>query len=380
LKSEIRTPKCQTHSKNLKLAVWALTSKGANLAEKITEGLPDADMHFSSNLPRTPTTCSTFESLSRAVSQTFHHYDGHVFIMATGIVVRVTAPHLKHKMKDPAVVVVDEMGQHAISLLSGHIGGANSLTKTVAGLIGAKPVITTATDIHNVPAIDMIAKEKNLGIENPNAVKAVSMALMDKNELYLHDPFGLLKNYMPESNLIACEIQPSECGHHRIFDSSSRNPDVALNQNTAGVFIDDILVDLPSRMLILRPRSLVAGIGCNRNTTKEEIKSVLQNVLNRFGLASASLNCIATIDIKKDEPGLIALAADLDLPIIFFSTQDLNHVQVIQKPSAVVEKHTGAKSVCEAAAILGAHHGNLIVSKQVTGNVTVAIARINFTS
>jgi cobalt-precorrin 5A hydrolase len=277
-------------------------------------------------------------------------------------------------------VVVDEMGQHAISLLSGHIGGANALAKSVAGIIGATPVITTATDIHNVPAIDMIAKETNLKIENPKAVKGVSMALMDKKTIYWHDPFGLLENYISKSKHTTGKIPSSAIRSNRVFGKSSQNLDLECDPNTPGVFIDDILVDLPSQILILRPRSLVAGIGCNRNTNKAEIKSALQDVLDRFRLAAASLNCIATIDIKKDEPGLIALAADLDLPIIFFTSQDLNHVQGIQTPSSVVKKHTGARSVCEAAAILGANHGNLIVSKQVTRNVTVAIARINFTS
>jgi hypothetical protein len=93
-------------------------------------------------------------------------------------------------------------------------------------------------------------------------------------------------NHMPKSNLSACKIRPSACGHHRIFDMSSRNPGMELNQNTPSVFIDDILVDLPSQMLILRPGSLVAGIECNRNTNKEEIKSFLHDVLNRFSRTS----------------------------------------------------------------------------------------------
>lgn len=111
---------------------------------------------------------------------------------------------------------------------------------------------------------------------------------------------------------------------------SSRNPGIELNQNTPGVSIDDILVDLPSQMLILRSGSLVDGIGCNRNTNKEEIKSFLHEVLNRFSFASVNLNRIASIDIKKDKPSLIALAADLDLPIIFFNTKDLNPVQAME--------------------------------------------------
>jgi len=141
---------------------------------------------------------------------------------------------------------------------------------------------------------------------------------------------GLPGKHMLKSNLSACKIQPSACGHHWIFAMSLRNPGIELNQNTPSVFIDDILVDLPSQMLILRSGSLVDGIGCNRNTNKEEIKSFLHEVLNRFSFASVNLNRIAAIDIKKDKPSLIALAADLDLPITSFNTQDLNHVQAME--------------------------------------------------
>jgi cobalt-precorrin 5A hydrolase len=256
---------------------------------------------------------------------------------------------------------MDEAGYHAVSLLSGHIGGANALAKKVAEIIGAVPVITTATDINNVPAIDVIAKEKELVIENPDAIKTVSMALLNGKPVALYDPFGLIGH---EMNQRFCPADKDQM-------ACSSDP---------GVFIDDIQIELPPHVLILRPRSLAAGMGCNRNTGTEEMKSLLYEVLEKFGLSLNSLNSIATIDAKKDEPGLLALAEDLELPLIFFDKQALNQVKDIQTPSEMVEKHMGVKSVCEAAAILASKKGTLIVPKHSTRNVTAAIARMSFTS
>ena len=133
-------------------------------------------------------------------------------------------------------------------------------------------------------------------------------------------------------------------------------------------------------VLVLRPASLVAGIGCNRNTGTDEMRAFLEKVLETNNLVPASLKCIASIDVKSDESGLITLAENLDLPLIFYNRQELNQVKKIKNPSLVVEKHVGVKSVCEAAAILAARDGALIVPKQSTRNVTVAIARIDFSS
>lgn len=349
------------HNSMNKLAIWAVTPNGAALAAKLAKSLPDADLFLSANL-ETPDNVPafTFTRLSDALSDTCRSYSGHIFIMSAGIVVRLIAPHIRHKTADPAVVVMDEAGYHAVSLLSGHIGGANALAKKVAEIIGADPVITTATDINNVPAIDVAAKEKNLFIENPDAIKNVSMALLVGKQAALHDPFGRIGH---EMNEWFCRTDKAQMA----------------NSSGPGVFIDDIQIELPPHVLILRPRSLVAGMGCNRNTGTEEMKSLLYEVLEKFALSRSSLNSIATIDAKKDEPGLTALAEDLELPLIFFDKQALNQVKDIQTPSEMVEKHMGVKSVCEAAAILASKNGTLIVPKHSTRNVTVAIARMSFT-
>jgi cobalt-precorrin 5A hydrolase len=139
-------------------------------------------------------------------------------------------------------------------------------------------------------------------------------------------------------------------------------------------------MQLPDPVLILRPRSLTAGIGCNRNTPMPEMMDFLFKVLNDFGLSPGSLSAMATVDLKADEPGLLSLSRALSLDLRFFNKAKLNSVPNIATPSIMVEKHLGVKSVCEAAAILGAGSGRLIVPKQKSGNVTLAIARRVFTS
>jgi len=279
--------------------------------------------------------------------------------MSTGIVVRSIARLMNHKTTDPAVLVMDEKGKHVISLLSGHVGGANQLTLKVAELTGSDPVITTATDINHRLTIDEAAMKKGLLIENPEAIKYVSMAIIKGDPIGVHDPYGLL-------------CQELKTVKKRSFQPKS---DVS-----AHLFIDDQIKPLPNKTLILRPLSLVAGMGCNRGTDTKELKDLLLEVMDRFQLSLKSLKGLASVDLKSDEAGLIALGEELELPIQFFSKHALDRVKTIENPSAMVEKHIGIKSVCEAAAILGTRQGQLIVPKQNTKNVTVAIARIPFTS
>jgi cobalt-precorrin 5A hydrolase len=261
------------------------------------------------------------------------------------------------------------MGNHSISLISGHIGGANMLANKVAGFIGADPVITTATDVRRVPSIDVLAVEKELFIENPDAIKGVNMAFLAGKKIYFHDPLGLLIDSIPKSNLMLNA------------DSNENDPTAFPKTNfkkIPGVFVCDVRFDLPPNMLILRPQSLSLGMGCNRNTSMDEMKRFLYEVLEQFRLSFNSLNCIATINIKKDEPGLLALSEELELPIRFYDREELNRIKTIETPSVRVEKFTGVKSVCEAAAILASSNGKLIVPKHSTRNVTIAIARKSF--
>jgi len=363
-----------TDEKKGRIAIWAITPNGAKLGQTIRKDLDRADLYLSRSLNVAndgQDRVARFKRLALVLSRVFDQYQGHIFIMSTGIVVRMVAPLIQHKTIDPAIVVVDDRGRHAVSLLSGHLGGANDLTREIAELIDAAPVITTATDVNQVPAIDMIAKEKDLHIENPDAIKSVNMAFLTGTRILLHDPHRLLRHALPET-AVARGVD--------MIDSESNRYEPDSSENLPGVFVDDILVNLPSQILVLRPASLVAGIGCNRNTAKDEIKELLLAVMKNHRLAVGSLTCIASVSIKNDEPGLLGLATDLDLRITFFDKPELKQVEGIQTPSAMVEKHLGVKSVCEAAAILASNQGTLIVPKHTTPNVTVAIARIPYIS
>ncbi len=338
-----------------KTAIWALTPQAMKPALLLAEKISGADLLVSEKAGPAAIPCIRFGRLADAVAEAFSRYDAHIFIMSAGIAVRMIAPHIRHKTADPAVVVMDELGLHAISLISGHIGGANRLAQDVAAITGARPVITTATDINHVPAIDVIAVEKNLFIENPAAIKSVSMALLTGQKIRVHDPFHLLDDAIPS--------------HMRLYSED-------LPENAPGVFVDDRVADAGPETLVLRPRTLAVGMGCNRGTDADEMHELLRDTFEKSGLSVRSIRQIASVDLKKDEVGLIALAGRLNLPLRFFDRETLDSVTTIENPSAMVKKHIGIRSVCEAAAILAAGNGKLVVPKRNTRNVTIAVARL----
>lgn len=294
-----------------------------------------------------------FSSLKDAVRDSFRDYNGHIFFMAAGIVVRLVSGLLESKLTDPAVVVVDDRGLNAISLLSGHVGEANKLTLEVADVLGANPVITTATDVNRLPSIDLFALENDLVIENPETIKHVNMAILKGEEIPVYDPYGFLENGFDYDGI--CNTEPE-----------------ALKKGA--VYIDFRVLDLPDEVLVLRPKILSAGIGCNRGTDVQEIWDLLLRVFKENHISVNSLHSIASIDLKKDEAGILKTGERLCLPVKFYNKNDLNNTEGIETPSPMAEKYTGAKSVCEAAAIRAAGNGKLIVSKQKTKNVTLAVA------
>lgn len=341
------------------IALWALTPNGARLAGRLADGWPAAIRHLSTRVADREPKAICFDKLGPAVEKYFSAYRAHVFFMATGIVVRTIAPLLSHKTKDPAVVVVDDQAHWAISLVSGHLGGANRLAVEIAEHLGAQAVITTATDVNRKPAMDLVARELGLGIENPGAIKTVNMALLTDAPLLCHDPYKLLAPHLPR-----LEAPP--------LSGEDGRPDFG---DTPGICVEDRRMVLPAQVLVLHPPSLVAGMGCNRGTSKKELLELLETALESHNLARGSLGAIATVDLKADEAGLLELAAELNLPLTCHSRAVLAKVTNTPSPSAMVEKHLGVPSVCEAAALTSALPGKLIVPKMKSPNVTVAIAR-----
>ena len=336
------------------IALWVITPNGVEQAQKLARHLSregETISLFASQTLAVDDGMITFDRLGPAVARAFHSHGAHVFFTALGIGVRMIAPHMVHKAQDPAVVCVDDGASFAVSLLSGHLGGGNDLTQRVAKILGSVPVITTATDVNHRPAVDLAVRRADCTIENPALIKDANMALLKGESIDLWDPHHWLLPHLP-------------------LDVLGPGPRVVVD--------DGLKVDMDAA-LVVRPPSLFAGIGCNRGTPTAEIRELFIRTLAREKLALGSVAGLASIDLKQDEEGLLALGENLDLPIDFYTKDELNRVQGVQNPSRTVEKFTGAHSVCEAAAILAAtvrgNRADLIVTKTKTRNVTLAIAR-----
>lgn len=339
-----------------RIAVWVLTPHGMTLANRVKQALPHAELFASNKLvPEAPHT--GFSTLSKALAPVWDQYDAHYFIMATGIVVRTIAPLIRDKTRDPAVVCGDEAGHFVISLVSGHIGGANELAAELSAILGATPVITTATDINQVPAIDVIARDQALYIENKGAIKHVNMALITGDPLPVHDPFHLVSPHLPFTG-----------------KSGGMDDPCLFTPEKSGVWVDYRVRDLPKNVLVLRPKMLVAGMGCRKGVTRRELEDHLRHVFHAQRLSVNSLAKIVSVDLKADDPGLLALAQTLNVPIEFYTRDQLDQVKTVPNPSSLVNKHIGVKSVCEAAAMLATGRTSLVTPKMANRTVTLALA------
>jgi len=287
--------------------------------------------------------------VQQTLQQCWQEYDNLICIMATGIVVRTLAPLLTDKRRDPAVVVCDERGRFAISLLSGHLGGGNALAEQVAGLLAGQAVITTASDVLGRTALDLWAADLGLAVADQRSLTRVMGKLVNQGAVSLYSDYPL-----PE---LPADIERQE---------QAETADLVITSRT----------DVQTVGAVLHPQALIAGIGCNRNTPAAEIEQALQECCAEHNLALPSVRSLASIDLKDDEPGLLDFAGSRGYRVDFYSRDQLNGVDGVAT-SAVVFKATGAKGVAEPAAVLAAGGGRLLVRKMKWANVTVAIAEIN---
>ncbi|MBM4275103.1 MAG: cobalt-precorrin 5A hydrolase [Deltaproteobacteria bacterium] len=340
------------------IIIAALTPKGAALARRLREGLGNAicrlPRRFAQNRPEE----APFDRVAEVFQEAFFHQHPLVCIMAAGIVVRGIAPYLQSKGTDPLVVVVDEAGKFAVSLLSGHLGGANDLARRVALILGGQAVITTATDVNDLPALDVLAPRLGLVMENLDAVRDIHMALLEGEPVRLVDQEGCLTEALQQ--------------HPGLF-ARERDLAAALGVPGPGVYVGYKETNWPPAWLRLRPRVLVAGLGCHQGTPAEEVLNFLRQIFKREGLSLRSLKALATIEARKDAPGLKAAARELGVDLLWFSADSLKNIEA-PNPSPAAARHLGVASVCEAAAMKAAG-GPLIVTKCKSANVTLAVAR-----
>ncbi len=289
-----------------------------------------------------------FNSLSVLMARTFSAYTAHIFVGATGIAVRAIAPHIQHKSCDPAVIVCDEKGTFVISLLSGHVGGGNSLANDIALHTQGTAIITTATDIHSLPAIDMLAKTVGCTLIDWDKVKHINAAFLQKEKVLLHDPTGIFTHTIKKQGL------------EKYFESIDltvcNTPTMPLHRPT--VCVD--WRDMPAYPHVLRLAVPIVhiGIGCKKGVSSADILQAITESLataptgaiNPLAIAS-----LASIDAKAKETGLITAAHKLDVPLRFFTAKALSGI-CVPNPSKAAAQRFGVDniSVCEGAALLAA--------------------------
>jgi cobalt-precorrin 5A hydrolase / precorrin-3B C17-methyltransferase len=275
-----------------------------------------------------------------------------LFVMATGIVVRALSGLIRDKRSDPAVIVLDERGDNVISLLSGHLGGANERTEEIAAFLGSRAVITTGSDVAGLTSLDLWAREKGLKVDDRRALPRMGTRLIDRGNLAVFSD--------GEISLPADLLRVTDPGAADILVTNRK--------------------DLGTRDgLYLRPANLVVGMGCNSGTSAEEIGDAVRATLDEHNLSFLSLSLAATIDRKREEPGIKAFCERYALDLVSFTPEELNAVSGISLSEAAF-KATGARAVAEPAALLGAGATSLLANKRKSGNVTVAVAEMGTTS
>ncbi len=316
-----------------KIAAFFVTDKGRLLAERMNGLYPDLEIiKFSAG----------------AAKKKWDECESFIFIMAAGIVVRTIGPLIKDKRSDPAVVVLDEKGKYAVSLLSGHLGGANERSREIAGFLKGETVITTASDVNRLTSIDLWARDNDLVIEDWKLLPHTGTSLINRGSLnvYTDIEIALPDEFVKVADPAAADLLIT---HMKSLSSDSG--------------------------LYLRPKNLVVGVGCNSGTSAGEIETAVRNVLDKYNFSFSSVRSIATIDLKTEEPGMKAFARRCSFGLLSFRPEELNNVTGVSWSEAAF-RATGAKAVAEPAALLATGAEMLLVPKQKIGNVTVAVAKI----
>jgi cobalt-precorrin 5A hydrolase len=353
----------------------AITKHGVEMARSLVATFPGTDLCYMSKFARGDEEEKGYRlfegSVKLILPELFKSYNGVILFISLGAVVRMIAPILEDKKKDPAVVVIDDRGEHAISVLSGHLGGANELTREVAKAIGARPVITTASDVQQTIPVDLFGRSFGWVIDSFERATPVSASVVNEEKVVIVQETGETHWWTYEKPLPP---------HFRVCRSVA----VALEQSfDAALVISDRLLGEEEAAALLRngvlyrPKSLVLGIGCNRGTPADEIEAVIVETLNELRLSITSVKNVATIDIKKDEPGLLEVCSKYGWALDAYPPDELNRVP-LPNPSDTVYRFTGAYGVSEPAALLSSGAEAWLLPKRKSGNCTISVARIPF--
>lgn len=338
------------------LAIVCFTPQGKELAEKILEITkePFLDSFWNAEIIYRPIPFKEW------IKEHFSSLDALIFIGAMGIIVRDMAACLKSKLTDPAVVVLDEKGQFVISVLSGHLGGANAMTNELARLLDAIPVVTTSSDVNGKIAIDVFAKRNNLVISSMKQAKICASKIISGDKVSFSCDTDI-------QGKIPLELSA---------DRQDAKFHVTVTPHTQFPAND---------ILHLLPKAFVIGVGCKKNTPAEVIEARIKEELEKKKIDLRSIKGLASIDIKSKEQGLLEFAEKKKIPIYFYSTEELSVLKGDFTPSEFVSQITGIENVCERAAFMLAKSEGMknleecvVLPKSGKNGVTVSIMKLDW--
>ena len=343
------------------VSVLAITKNGISIGVQLKKIFPDWSVFAPSKFKNNEDITWYSESTTEKVIELFKKSDALICLFSLGAVIRLIAPHLKDKKTDPAVIVIDDKASFVISVLSGHIGGANELTQEIADKIKATAVITTAADVNKTIAVDLIGRDFGWKIDDESTVTKVSAYMVNEEKIGVFQDVGIRKWYkeLPSNVKIFESID-------ELKNSDSKGFLIITDKKLEGQFLSDAVV--------YRPPTLVVGIGLHWDTEKDTIKEGIDVCMNRFNLSPKSIGTLASIKKPKDVQGLVDLGKEIRVPVEYVSREDLNEI-ITPNPSKTVQAFEGTSSVSEAAAIK-VSGGDLVVEKQkFPPNLTIAVAR-----
>lgn len=375
--------------KNIAIICFSLT--GWQTGEKLKKGLCREGYTVSLDGKSKYLPESMEISVGEWTGKRFLDSDGIIFVGACGIAVRHIAPYIVGKKTDPAVLVVDECGTYAISLLSGHLGGANALAQTAAGILEGTAVITTATDLHKRFAVDVFARKNDCSIFHMKAAKNVSAALLAGENVGFYSEFPW-EGELPEG-LVLCDREGNPAEGLVLYDWKG-NPaeglvlfDREIN-HTGGKGLKRPAVGIAvtihknccpfDETVHVVPRVVVMGMGCRKGKEAKAVCALAVDCLKKKEIYQEAAACLASIDIKKEEPGLLALSQQWNVPFCTYSGEELKGVPGDFTPSTFVKEVTGVDNVCERSAVLASGNGTLMINKQAADGVTAAAAVKNW--
>jgi len=353
------------------IAIVAITKRGVETAIEIKKALSKAGLSSTTYAPKKYKKTGVIASdlkFSDFVKDNYNKVDAIVAVMATGIIIRAVAPYLESKLTDPAVIGVDAAGKFVISLLSGHLGGANELTKIIAKGTGATAVITTATDVLGKQSVEDLAKVLHTSIQNPESLVAVNSAIVNGDNAVL----VLVGNVKVPVEMISCfEIKKASGGSEAL--------DI-INQYDAGVIVtgEPLIIDkFVKPFTILKAKKLIAGLGARKESSMESIVEAVNAGLKQVNLSASRIDKFATVDIKRSSKPMIDAVKTFGVPLEFLTVEELDSFkhEDLSPDSKMVKEKIGVGGVCERAALLKAgKNSKLLLKKTKLNGVTVAIA------